>query len=417
MLKRKWLVILLLAVVAVSGVLYFQYQARQPLAVDTYKPEPETYEAYYYEEGVAKVKDKKDVYSTLGGKVAQVHVEEGQTIALGAPVLTLDTADLAYQLRYLQAQKAVLEGEQRMKASTPSVSSQLAMQNEKIRLAKERADYLAARLEEQKILAEEGIIPLQEIQSLERELTQALDQVDLETLALDVIRESGTPVTVSDAAYYKARSQAIDLEMQEVRKQMERMVQTSNAAGKVETFDIRPGDYVGLGQHLMEVVVEETLEVEVFVPTDKVRTLAAGDAVVLEVKSGQQTEIQGGLVVEIGDKAQEMVSTLGLVEKKVSVKVEPAGGMPLIEGEAVDVKFTTYRRERAVVLSRDYLFPWEQGEALWLLEEGKAKIQPVELLYTTSTIAVLDGDVAAGWEIILPPYPDKLAEGMEVQGK
>ncbi|HAA34463.1 MAG TPA: efflux RND transporter periplasmic adaptor subunit, partial [Firmicutes bacterium] len=135
-------------------------------------------------------------------------------------------------------------------------------------------------------------------------------------------------------------------------------------------------------------------EVEVFLLAEDVAHVQPGMEVSVTYKGlGGEEEEFGGKVKKIAQAAVERISSLGLVERRVKVTVALSGDMSSLRpGYAMDVTFVTRREEDRLVVPKTALFNYEGQDAVWVVRQGRAKIQAVEKgLETDDGIVVFSG--------------------------
>lgn len=116
----------------------------------------------------------------------------------------------------------------------------------------------------------------------------------------------------------------------------------------------------------------------------------------MQLRQNRQGEdlVFPGKVTGIAPTAAEQVSALGLEEQRVKITVTPElpSDEELLPGTGLEVEFVTNRQEEVLVVPKTALFPYPDGEALWVVEKGKAKVQPVETGFeNNSHLAITQG--------------------------
>ena len=124
-----------------------------------------------------------------------------------------------------------------------------------------------------------------------------------------------------------------------------------------------------------------------------------------------------GTVAKIAPAALEKLSALGLVERRVKVTIDLDGDVNALRpGYTLDVEFTTHRQEGKLVVPKTVVFPYDKGDAVWVVREGKAVIQPVTTGLETGTDVVIEEGLQPGDKVIINPKLEGLKEGKKVAG-
>jgi len=272
--------------------------------------------------------DDVRVGSRIGGRVAVVHVDEGQHVTAGQPLVELQPFDLGE--RKAQAEQTLAAADAQLRKLTAG------FRNEEIEQARAMRDEAAAALEElkngprpQEIAAGEAQVRLSgaELKKATRDYErietlfgqQAADQSDLD--------ESGTKLSVAQATF-EDRQEKLDLlkagtrkeaiaqaearlrqaeegfslrktgyrseEIDEARarrdeskaalaviqRQLEELKITAPFDGVVEAVDLRPGDIVPPNAPVVSLLDTRRLYVRAYVPENR-----------LNIETGQQVEV------------------------------------------------------------------------------------------------------------------------------
>ncbi|MDW7672379.1 MAG: hypothetical protein SCM88_11920, partial [Bacillota bacterium] len=123
-----------------------------------------------------------------------------------------------------------------------------------------------------------------------------------------------------------------------------------------------------------------------------------------------------GRVDRVAPTAVETISALGLEEQRVKVTIEPMPDDPsrLFPGVRLDVRFITDRQENVMAVRKTLLFSYEDGEALWVVENGLARIRPVVTGFENDRDVVIDSGLEPGDRVILSPQLEGLSEGKRI---
>ena len=126
---------------------------------------------------------------------------------------------------------------------------------------------------------------------------------------------------------------------------------------------------------------------------------------------GRQQPLEGRVRV-VEPSGFMKVSALGVEEQRVNVivdLVDEAAGQRLGDGYRVEVRIVTWREDSALKVPVGSLFRRGNDWAVFVVDEGRARQQPVKLGQRNDREAqVLDG-LSEGQRIILHP-PDTLSD-------
>lgn len=300
--------------------------------------------------------------SRVGGRVAKVHVEEGQTVDRGTVLVELEPFDLLERERELELSLAASEAEYSRVAS--------GFRKEEKAQARAKLDQLQARLEllragprKQEIEAARGRLVLsqaeqkradqdyQRISKLVRanatsqqeldSARQAFDaasagvQVRTEELALleagtrkEELREAAARVEEAhqawqlmesgyrkeDIAQAKASRDAAQAKLEAIRKQKEELSIKSPIDGSIEALNLQPGDMVAAGAPVLSMLDRNNLWVRAYVPQN-LNGIQVGRSVRLTIDS-YPDELIEGVITFIARQAEFTPSNVQTPEER-----------------------------------------------------------------------------------------------------
>ncbi len=362
--KKKWKIILGIAfgIVAIA-MIAFQYT--KPLEVDLLTVPNEEIAKTFREEGIVRAGEEAHIYSVYGGNVANIHVREGDNVEQGDSLITFNNQEIRYQIQSLQGQIRSYE-------------------------AQKDLEELTVDIETMKLLYEAGAISQKEYEDAENSL---------------------------NSDYYPAMISVIRAQIDQLNYQLSQGNNAAPATGTVTNLDIKEGMVVPPGSHLLTIFSDDTYVVETYVLTEDAPSIELGMTVDLIQDNKSGDILFSGTVDSIAPSAVEKVSTLGLVEQRLKVDIVPqmVPELELKPGYAVNVDFTIDKQENQLVVPKTVLFPYNDGDALWLVKDGKAVIQPVIKGFENDRdVAIIEG-LQEGDLVILNHKMTGLKEGKRIK--
>jgi HlyD family secretion protein len=234
------------------------------------------------------------VGSLLGGRVAAVHVKEGDTVRPGEPLVTFepDLRDLEISQQRAQVAQALAE----------LARVKRGPREEEVRQA--RINYESAEVDRKRFQAlwEAGAIARRDYDATQVKAANARE-------TLLAAQRGGPPedVAAAAAAVAQARERLAFLE-----RQHQELVVTAPAAGLVETFDLRPGDLAAANQPVATLLEPDQIWVRVYVPEVQLGRVTVGQPAAIHVDSFPRRSFPGR-VVEIrgqGEYTPRNIQTL-----------------------------------------------------------------------------------------------------------
>lgn len=411
--NRRFVIIAIAMVICISVLGFLVLGLNKPISVKTVVIEKVDFEDYHLEESTVNAKDSINVYSDGSGNIVDLLVREGSLIKKGEVVLKIDDEDLLFELKLLQAQKDSLLAQKKSDGSSVK-EADIKLQKEAIQIAKNKVASSAIELDRKKKLFNSGGISKKNYEAEERLHKESISNLNIEEFKLSTLEE-GIKQGVDKDKYYDTQISKLDLQIRNIEEKIEAMNVVAPIDGIISELEVVKGDLVRANQQLFKIFNPDLYEIESYVLAKEVKSLNVGMDVTIELEDNTSIKQVNGSISYIAPNAVEIVSPLGLTEKKVKVVIDPVGKSEFILGEEVDVRFVTYHKEGARLISKDYIFPMDKGEAVWIVVDGKAQLMMVDTDYDTSASIVLKNKVDGDMRIIMPPFSDKIQEGMEVR--
>ncbi|MCW5978058.1 MAG: efflux RND transporter periplasmic adaptor subunit [Bryobacteraceae bacterium] len=391
--KRWVLWIVILAVVV--GLIVWAYRP-QPQLVDVTTAERGPMQVTVEEEGKTRVVDRFVVYAPVTGFARRIQlrvgdaVRQGQTVARIEPMRapSLDPrARAEAQARVEAAQAALAAARERVRAAESDVAYWKGEMARVQQLMKSgdiaRAQYDRASNEEQR--AEAALSAAQySVRQAEAELeaARALLRVTSET-------RPHNPADVTDVR--------------------------APVSGRVLRLVRESEGVVNAGEPLIELANATSLEVVVEVLSADAVKIAPGTRVLFE-RWGGEAPLEGR-VRRIEPVAFTKLSALGVEEQRVLVIADivspPELWQRLGDQYRVEARFILWESQDVLRIPASALFRFEDGWAVFVVENGVARRRRVEIGRRSGLTAEVLGGLEPGEQVI--PHPDdRLTDGLTV---
>ncbi|HJV46427.1 MAG TPA: efflux RND transporter periplasmic adaptor subunit [Bacillota bacterium] len=449
---------------------YMIYGALKPLDAELLKVQKQTVSQSFKEEGIVTAATERPIYSLISGEILSLKLKEGQTVKKGDQLASIESKDLEYQLQQLQAQEMSLSGQEKksaqdieqqlgqLKGQLESIQGQekqanrspyqaqinqqqLVVDETKRQLEQSKEDYSKI-----KTLYENHAVSKNEWDHAERAVEQLENNLKQQEQALSLIGEQASPISGTDQyysglknaiqtqikiltqeleqgpngtgnnrEYYQGLKEAVDAQIHQVEYQLANRNIVSPIDGMIKEWSVKEGTMVKPQTPLLTLTSLNDLEVKVYVLTEDVIGVKEGMKVKLVQKRKDKDYTFAGTVKAIAPAAEEKISAFGLTQQKVKVTIEPDDQMAEWKpGYALDVVFTTLEEPNQLAVPKSALFPYEDGEALWTVRNGKAVIQKVQKGMETDELAVIENGLNEGDVVIKNPEQEGLKPGKRV---
>lgn len=239
-----------------------------------------------------------------------------------------------------------------------------------------------------------------------QELEQARrDRQRAESLGAQVIPEAEIERDVTRATTLETRRVRLSAAEREAKVQLGRHRVRAPFDGVIASRRVDPGDWVGPGSPVLDLVDDRTVEIIVEGSAELVQRIQPG-AVAMVQRGEEQIEAE---IVGV-------VRALDPITRTAKVRLVPRELAPwLLPGASVDVSFAIHRDDPGVVVPRDALVYGAVGVRVVRVHDDAAAPVPVEVIATADGNALVSGKgLAAGDEVVVRGN-ERLRPGQPVQ--
>lgn len=262
---------------------------------------------------IAGTVESRDVQvgSLVGGRVMTVHVDEGDLVAAGAPVVTLDNDLLRAQAHEQEARVAAARASLDRIEAGPRVE-----EVERARIEWQNAE--AERRRYERLFADEAVPEARYQDATAR--AAALRQV------YEELRRGSRPEDIAHARALLDQEQA---RLEWLREQLDELVVRAPARAHVQSVPVRPGDLVAPNQAVASLRELDQLWVRAYVPETRLGLIAVGQAAQVTIDTFPDRPFPGR-VSRVSPRAEYTPRNVQTVEQRedqvfaVRVEVPPS---------------------------------------------------------------------------------------------
>lgn len=344
------------------------------------------------EEGETRVRDRFVVSAPVAGRLLRVELEPGDAVACDQVVIRIAPADVP-----LLDARALAELRTVANAASEAVA-----------VARAERDRAASALE-RATAAERRVSALVAIGAVSREDFETAQST--RTAAASLLTAAEHAVARADAEWQAAR-------MRLARPSSRDVISVKAPVSGVVLKRLRESEsVVAAGEPLIEIGDPRQIEIVAdLLSADAVR-VHAGDSVSIERWGGPHP--LRGEVRRVEPSGFLKVSALGVEEQRVNVIVsleDPLAASELGDGYRVDVRIAIWRSHDALTVPIGALFRSGRDWAVFLWEDGQAKLRIVEVGERNNDVAQVLKGLDAGQRVVLHP-PDTVADGARVRAR
>ncbi|WP_031516888.1 efflux RND transporter periplasmic adaptor subunit [Desulfofalx alkaliphila] len=326
------------------------------------------------------------LFAEQQAKVVDVPVKTGATVSEGQTLVVMSNQDLEIQI-----------SEYRSRLSQASASVKAAR----------------AAVEQTRIRLNDAVNHLQRMEKLHQ--AGAATQVEYEDARLAV---EGYRHMLEEQNSMLENSLAQEAGLNELIGQLsskeQQLVVKSPVDGIVLELAVKEDQIVSLGQHLITVSTRDQMEVQADILSDDLANVKVGQRV--KVSSlGLGNQVLAGKVKEIYPQAEERVSALGVIQRRVPVIISLEETANLQPGYEVTVAIETMSRNNVVIIPRESLRTSADGKReVLVVKDGRVKIQQVTTGIEDSDKVEITNGLKEG-DIIIRDGGINLSQGSKVK--
>jgi HlyD family secretion protein len=298
--------------------------------------------------GRVRASARTRVGATVTGTVREVRVREGDHVARGALLLTLDDAPAMATLAQARAALAAADARARATADQAALAAAQAERD----LSRARA------------LFAQGAIAARDLELAEH--TAASARLELDAASARTADARGAPAVLADIARARAAVAAAEAQVALARI-------AAPAGATVLARDAEPGDLVVPGRVLFDLALDGPTELVAYPREENLAALRPGATAVASADAFPRSRFDARVtsIAPMIDPAQ------GTVEIRLAVRNPPSY---LRADMTVSINVDVARRDSALVLPVDHVGN-ATGAAPWVLVErdGRAERRPVRL--------------------------------------
>jgi HlyD family secretion protein len=371
--------------------------APRPVQVEVATATLGPFETSISEDARTRLRERFVVSAPLAGRLQRTALREGDTVAAGAVVATL----LPLMSPMLD-ERSLREQQSRVGAAEAN-AHRATTRIDSAKVALEQARNELRRTEQ---LAQQGFVAPTKIdgdrltaQAAQKELDGAVDGERIARHELAQARAALGAVRSGSGAGFVLRAPV---------------------AGRVLKLHHTSEATVALGTPLLELGDTAQMEIVAELLTSDALAAAPGSAVRIE-RWGGPNELQGR-VRRVEPAAFTKVSALGVEEQRVNVLIDitsPAADWAALgDGYRVGVRIVTRSQARVLQVPVSAVFPRPQGEgmAVFVLDGGRARLQPVVVAARNGSAAWVQDGLAEGAVVLVYP-PAAVADGVRVKAR
>lgn len=408
--KRRFIIISGLAVLALFSVIF---SVTRPLDAEVFTVETKDFSKGFTEEGVVIAAEEWPVFNPFEGKIQALKVRNGEHVKKGQVLLEMSTNDLNFQLQALKVQLESLEG-QRILSTGNTYDAQVTQQNLVIQQAEKDLAAQELNLTRMKALYDAGSISLVNYEAAQDAVTKMQNFLAQQKEALNLIKQQHQSSREVEASYVNQKK-AMQAQIAQLEDKIGKAVVVALQDGVVKDLTLKEGNVVPQGQQIMTVFSDGGYKLESYILAGDVLDIKAGSPVQIIQKVSAGNISFPGDVETVDITAVERISPLGLKENRVKVTILFTASSPVVLGSELDVQYTTIKVPSKLLIPKTALFTYQQEDAVWVVRQGKAKIQTVKKGLENDSEVIIEEGLSEGDAILQDTNLKNLIDGKNIK--
>ena len=274
------------------------------------------------------------------GYIHKILVEPLQMVNAGSELAILSNAQLDANHQRLQKEIAFLTAEEDKLLTRPSDFASTAAQL--IAFAREQKDFYRKRLQQYESLFRQGAATQAEIATARSQYNSALENL----ASLEKARHSDQG-TRPETFQIGARIQQLTSDLERITFQKQQLLMLSPEGGLITEIFAQPGEFLGKGQPLLELITPDKTLIHAFIPPKHQDYARVGENVTVTLPNGKSAKAKITSVPGVTRRSlAEDISVLEMPRSTILAYlqfIEPVETQ-LINGIPVKIKFHHFSR-------------------------------------------------------------------------
>jgi HlyD family secretion protein len=404
--KLWWFILLAILLIAASGGWYMQSKGA---SVEAIRVSQADLMQYVQVTGKVKMKEERKFYAQTDGKLLHVYIKVGDTVKEKQVLAEIDLSEAQYKLQQLELQLEEMQADwnkmkegpqpQELKILEENVhQGELKLASETRQLNYTRNDY------------DRGIATKTELLAKEDALNMAQSAL---VIAQNNLSLSQQGPSSSDTTKYNAKIKQIQLQQDQLNKDLLNMQIISNWSGTITDLPVQEGQVVARGWEMLTLSDPSQIEIVADVK----------EAFISQVFMNQEAVIKGTAlgkeqfnahVIKLAPTASASQSTQDTKPvRSVTLGLDKTSAK-LVPGYNVDVNFVVSRVNSALQVPNGAIKENQDGTSyVWTVQGSKAVRMPVETGIKNDTAIEVKKGLEAD-SLVIVNVPDSLRDQQKI---
>lgn len=294
--------------------------------------------------------------------------------------------------------------------------SQLQSLDIAIQLAQKQVDELSQDNDKYLELYKSGAISESEYEKINRAYEDAKKALSLKQNEKIVLIDQSQEKSGSKE-FYSAQKTALSVQMSDIDDKISQSEVYAPLSGIVTNVSAKNGGFANSTMPIMEISASDDIIAVCDVLSSDALALKENQKVEIFQKIGEDTVKKSGIIIEIGKYAKTKMSSLGLEEQRVEIKIKLDDVKNIIVGSDIDIIFETLRLDNVLIVPKSAVFEYENDKYVWKVQDGKLAKAKIETGHESDYEYEVISGLSQNDIIIVEANNAQLKEGIKVKSK
>lgn len=382
--------------------------ANQPLPVTATPVRVGTLTSTFALSGTVVPARQANLASVISGTIQDVTVQIGDRVSSGQLLVQIDDSTLRAQLA--QDEAALAEAQARLRQTQATNRGTALTTTGSLRSAQVAYDTAVADNRRNESLFKQGYISQQAIDKSRSDLAVAQSALQSAQVAAAnaSMSSSQTSAAQSDVASMAAAVTVDEAAVRTVETQIAQAAVRAPFDGIVTQRNVDPGSLASPGTQLVQVSQLNPAYVNVGVPDGDLQYVRAGSEADIRVDALPGHSWRGSvnhLNAAAGEGTLTYLARISLPNPDLTLKA----------GMVANVSFVAARNTGVLIVPRGAIASTDNGSAVYVVDQGKAKLRPVTVGLQTQSDSQISGTGIRVGTSVITQRPDALQDGSPVK--
>ncbi len=404
--RMVWAVLLAVLLISASGVLYMFSKGEEVKVISVTQAD---LVQYVQATGKVKPKDERKFYAQTNGKLLHVYIKAGDKVREKQVLAEIDPSDTQFKLQQLELQLEQVQADWNKMQEGPK-PEEVKLLEESIHQGEIKLAMITREWNKLRNDYDTGTALNTQLQQKEDEMKLAQSALNAAPNNLALIQQGPSLI---DRTKYDAKVKEIQLQQEQLEKDLLNMQVVSNRSGTVIDLTVQEGQIVERGRELLTLADLSQIEIISDVKEAQISQIFMNQAAVIEGSALGEEQYKARVIkmAPIAKASQDNQGKKAVVAVTLSLDESTA---KLLPGYKVDVNFVSGRTESALQVPYAAVKQNDDGTSyVWTAQGTRAVRTPIETGIKNEAFIEVKKGLEAG-SLVIVNVPDSLRDQQKI---